>query len=129
MVGYLRRNANGVKEVLEGDVRPPWELNYRERHTMSQREWGFWWEVKMSFETAKIIKVHPGLYWAFPEDDGKIEYGMYGGFAIPANITPCIVDPSGAKIDIHRADRRFERFLWPEDGGYRDRRSTRDGGL
>ncbi len=125
MQGYIKRNDNGVKEIREGDVRPPRDLNYMERHTMSNREWGWYWEVKIKWDSAKIIGIYPAVYWAFPEEEGKVEYDLFGMWAVPAGFDTNILFPKRDKSAMHR---KFERALY-NDGGYSARRDANDGGL
>lgn len=130
MEGYLIRNDRGIKEIREGNVRPPISLSYKMRHAMSAMEWGYYWDYKMAWENAKVIAIHPGIYWAFPDVDGKIEFALcHTGFAIPTNIAPIILQSKDEKVDIGVLNRRRERWLYPDDGGYRARRNAIDGGL
>lgn len=128
MQGYLKRNSEGVKEIREGDVKPEWNLNYGMRHSMSQLCWGYYWDSKIAWEVAKIVRIHPGLYWAFPEEEGKIEYALFGGWAIPVNIAPCIIESTDKPLDMGKIHRKMERMLY-EDGGYKARKNAKDGGL
>ena len=99
------------------------------RHAGGNLMWNAWWDAELAWKFAKVIPIHPGLYWAFPEEDGKIEFALYNGFAIPTNIAPIITEPKGKRVDAGAMHRRYERMLHPLDGGYRARRNARDGGL
>ena len=127
--GYLIRNINGVKEIRVGDVQPPFKMTYSMRHTGGALLWSAWWEQEIAWKTATVIPIHPGLYWAFPEEDGKIEFALYNGFAIPTNIAPIITEPKGKRVAASVKHIRYERMLFPLDGGYRARRNAKDGGL
>lgn len=131
MEGYLIRNERGVKEIREGNVFPPIaDLPCWLRHRMSPLQWDSHCKNKIAWENAKVIKIHPGIYWAFPDVDGKIEFALCcGGYAIPTNIAPIILQSKDEKVDIGVLNRRRERFMYPDDGGYRARRNARDGGL
>ncbi len=128
MTGYLKRNGAGVKEIREGDVRPPFKMTYAMRHAGGDMMWTAWWEQEIAWDNAKKVSIHPGLYWAFPEEEGKIEYALFGGFAIPTNVAPRIVLPSDRRLSRVEMHKQFERLIH-EDGGYKARRNAKDGGL
>lgn len=130
MIGYLKRNVStGVKEIREGDVRPLWDLGrYDIRHSMSPLISAYYLQDKIAWEHARRIAIHPGLYWAFPEQEGKVEYLMWDGFAIPVGFNVALLAPKETYNSM-AASRRFERMMFPIDGGYRNRRNSRDGGL
>ncbi len=126
MQGYTKRNINGVKEIHEGDVRPEWNLTYGMRHSMSQFDWSRYWEDKIAWEIAEIIYIHPALYWAFPEE-GKVTYEIYGLRAVPIGFDTSLLNEK-KEFCRSRANMKFERLLHT-DGGYRQRRNSKDGGL
>lgn len=127
MIGYLIRNSSGVKEIRDGDVRTLWDLSsYRVRHSMSASCWGMYWEDKIKWEVAKIIKIYPATYFAFPEE-GKVDYELFGMYAIPLGFDKSLLMPKASE-SCSSKNRRFERLVY-QDGGYKVRRYARDSGL
>ena len=82
MKGYCYIDRSGKKLIKEG-ITFRWDddMDYATRHTMSNLEWGYYWENKMAWEAAKDIRIYEGCENAFTE--GAVEYKLFGMYAIP----------------------------------------------